>query len=454
MTRTSIPRLRSAALCFALCGPVWLCGCAARRLRVDYTSFEGAYADTSNQEVLLNLARLNQHDPTYFFKLGQIATSYHVQAGISGSAGYVTQGTTGTNIVGSGGPSLEFYSNPQFTFIPVNDDTTAQLLLKPIPAELFYVMYQQGWRADQLFRLMVDRIEIREPGKPWEVIHNVPSIDNALDYTRFLRVSALAYELQTHGFLLLRGRQEFEPSGAQSTKPPTAQDVLNAQGKNLVWRNEGGMWQLGQEVVTPYFYLNPNKLTQDDVTEIQRDMPQLDVGGINGVTALQQVLDILQHGFTIQENPNFTTEAATSLHSANSKQRPVEVHLILRSLIGMMAAAAQEQAGFANLMKTNPTILSNHFQQLVPLGEQRPILQLTWSPETSVIPPLVKLSYRNQTYMITDASNPQLSAGVFTGMTQYSWNQDVFRLICLLTAQVTVDISKFPLPEVLQLQTN
>lgn len=32
-------------------------------------------------------------------------------------------------------------------------------------------------------------------------------------------------------------------------------------------------------------------------------------------------------------------------------------------------------------------------------------------------------------------------------------NRDMFRLICRLSSQVTVDISKFPLPEVLQLRT-
>jgi hypothetical protein len=40
-------------------------GCsAAGRLKVDYTNYEDIYALTSNREMLLNLARLDQHDPT------------------------------------------------------------------------------------------------------------------------------------------------------------------------------------------------------------------------------------------------------------------------------------------------------------------------------------------------------------------------------------------------------
>src|SRR5208283_4437161 len=73
-------------------------GCGPRRVRADFTHYETSYGVTSNQEMLLNLARLNQHDPTYFFKLGQIATSYRMQAALSGNGNYVTQGTTGANV--------------------------------------------------------------------------------------------------------------------------------------------------------------------------------------------------------------------------------------------------------------------------------------------------------------------------------------------------------------------
>ena len=41
-----------------------LSACAPKRLKVDFTGFERAYAETSNQELLLNLARLENRDPT------------------------------------------------------------------------------------------------------------------------------------------------------------------------------------------------------------------------------------------------------------------------------------------------------------------------------------------------------------------------------------------------------
>src|ERR1700728_2085543 len=131
-------------------------GCAIHRVHADYIGFEKAYADTSNRELLLNLARLQNHDPTYFFKMGQITSSYRMAASVSGTGSYQTQSTIAkvANGIGTGTPALSYESDPLFQFIPVSDETNAQLLLKSIPPETFYILYQQGWRVDQLLRVM------------------------------------------------------------------------------------------------------------------------------------------------------------------------------------------------------------------------------------------------------------------------------------------------------------
>jgi hypothetical protein len=195
-------------------------GCAVHRVRMDYIGFEKAYADTSNHELLLNLARLQNHDPTYFFKLGQINSSYRMAATLTSTASYALQGTVpgGASPTGGGGPGLSYENDPAFQFIPVNDETNAQLLLKPIPPDTFYILFQQGWRMDQLMRLMVDRIEVTASapnGCNVMTYRNVPPAfghdgqlldpDQASAYATFLRIAAIAYGLQKHGDLLLRG---------------------------------------------------------------------------------------------------------------------------------------------------------------------------------------------------------------------------------------------------------
>ncbi len=435
MESKSLPSARYALLFAVGCALLSLSGCAARRLRTDYAGYENAYAVSANREMLLNLARLNQHDPTFFFKLGQITTTYKMLTALNGTGSKVVQGTIGTNIIGGGATNLSFEKDPVFQFIPVNDDATAQLLLKPIPSELFYGLYQQGWRVDQLFRLMVDRIEFREPDGTWDVIRNVPAPDNTFDYTRFLRISVLAYELQQRGYLLLRPHKEFVPlaKNLEYDRPPDAKDIIDARTKNFVYqKNEkDGKWLIGQEKVTAQFGLN-----RVNETQIIRDMPQLNLGGINGVTALKAMLTILQKGFTIQ--PTFSSAEPGGDEGTES------AHLVMRSMIGVLTAAAQEQEGFDELLIKNPTVDQvNKFSDLVPLVERRPILRLIWSSEDKVIEPLVQLTYGTKQYMVTDSDNaitPQ----------DNSWNRDVFRLISQIAAQVTVDISKFPLPTILQ----
>jgi hypothetical protein len=416
-----------------------LSGCAAARLRTDFAGYENAYADSSNREMLLNLARLSNHDPTFFFKLGQITTQYKMAAALGGNGSQVIQGTTnGTNLTGGGTTNLSFEKDPTFQFIPVNDDASAQLLLKPIPPELFEALYQQGWRADQLFRLLVDRIEFFDPTtKSWEVIRNVPAADNTYDFTRFLRISALAYELQRRGLLLLRPTQTFMSlaKGLEFDKAPEAKDVTDAQAKNNVYQqNANGKWQIGQNKVTYQFTLNG--VDPNTPATITADMPELKAGGDKNGTALAVILAVLKGGFTIQP----AVDAATAGNDENS----VAPHLVMRSMIGVLTAAAQEQDGFDSLLSKNPIVdQQNSFKSLVPLVEQRPLLRLNWKAEESVLNPLVILNYESRNYSITDITDPKTPE-------ETSWNRDLFRLISEIAAQVTVDISKFPVPLLLQ----
>ena len=229
----SSPLIRVPMLLLLAGATLLLAGCGPKRVRADFTHYENSYAVTSNQELLLNLARLEQHDPTYFFKLGQINFELS-HGGLSDRDwrhlhGSVSPPATGIP-TGNGTAPLLYENDPSFSFIPVNDQTNAQLLLQPVPENVFYSLFQQGWRVDQLFRLMVDRIEVTlppDPGSPTdkgcrvEVIRNVPppSIygtdfsQSATDidrYVTFLRVSAVVYALQKHGLLLLRGTNTFQ----------------------------------------------------------------------------------------------------------------------------------------------------------------------------------------------------------------------------------------------------
>jgi hypothetical protein len=456
------PNVQSARMTWATSGflvlvcvsILMLSGCAAKSLRVDYKQYEDAYARSSNRQMLLNLARLNQHHPTYFFKMGQISSQYRMQASVNGNGTYSPTGYP-AGAGGGGTPSLLYEKDPTFTFIPVNDDATAQQLLKPMPAELFYVLFQQGWRVDQLLRLMVDHIEYRpDPNSDQvQVIRNVASASNKDSYLTFLRISALCYHLQRRGHLVFSADQQFSPISATGVKftdtknAPQAKDISDAFAKNLVWQQDPknpDTWQLGQMVTVPKFKLSPGYLKGDKdhpsnvkSYEIEIDMPEL--AKVRSLDPTLQILDSNGLGFGILEN-------STPKDASNSAQNPHgSAQLVMRSLIGMMAAAAQEEDTFEGLMalaKADP------LQDPIPAVEMQPLLTLKWNrhDEKSLTPSLVQLDYMGTSYMVADqkADDPLKAS---------SWNRDNFRIITQLVSLVTVDISKFPVQQILQLRT-
>jgi hypothetical protein len=442
--------LASASLAVLCVSILILSGCAAKSLRVDYKKYEDAYAQSSNRQMLLNLARLNQHHPTYFFKMGQISTQYRMQAAVNGNGTYSPTGYP-AGAGGGGTPSVLYEKDPTFTFIPVNDDATAQQLLKPMPAELFYVLFQQGWRVDQLMRLMVDHIEYRPNPKSddVQVIRNVASVSNKDSYLTFLRVSALCYHLQRRGHLVFSADQKFTPitTGVKFTdskNAPQAKDIAEAYAKNLIWQQDpdkADSWELGQMVVVPKFKLTPRyvKADKDHPSnvkdyEIDIDMPEL--AKVRSLDPTLQILDSNGLGFGVS---GAIDPAKPDQNQAGSAQ------LVMRSLIGMMAAAAQEQDTFDGLMelaKVDPA------QDPIPAEEKRPLLTLNWNKqdEKALTPVLVSLNYMGKTYLVAD---PKVEDPLHAS----SWNRDNFRIITQLVSLVTVDISKFPVQQVLQLRT-
>ncbi len=484
------------------------CGCGPKRMQVDFRGYESAYANTSNRQLLLNLARLENSDPAYFFKLGQITSSYRAQASLS-TNGQLSSSSGAVQIpTGGGSPGIIYENDPTFQFIPVNDDTNARLLLEPIQPETFYALYQQGWRLDQLFRLLVDRIEITRPidirdangnvirhDCGVQVIRNAPPVslegiqdspersDALSEYVTFLRVSALVYELQRQGHLILGGSETLEPYASNSAisepggagKALLAKDQNDAVAKDNVWVQSGTGWVLEHKVFRPEFFLTPKKTLVDPTTHATVLVPDLeaikmDVSRLTELSsgvALDHALQVLSFGFSIengqsQEQTEQAVCSAVTGGAAAGGPPKMSARLVMRSMIGLMAAAAQEQRMFDQLMKYTEPIPQSHydedkkavpapFKQEVPPIEQEPLLRLTWTEDYKPADMLIRVSYRGADYEIADLAASGESAPQPENV---HWNRDVFRLINSLTSQVTVDISKFPLPEILQLHSD
>jgi hypothetical protein len=529
-----------------------LSGCGPKRLRQDFVGYEYGYAQTSNRELLLNLARLENHDPTYFFKIGQIASSYHMQSTLTGNGSYSLQTTNPGFGAPIGGSALGFnYENdPSFTFIPVNDDTNAQFLLKPIDPAQFYALYLQGWRVDQLFRLMVERVEMTVPkytadkkvaGCTVVTFRNLPPQTSVVpaagtperraydvrlsQYVVFLRIAAILYELQRNGKLVLTGTNPFVAydvnsgipddgsgrppaltadtnateggpvanaltSAARANPPgdvtasggmdakgkgPQASDLINALSKDAVWELQNGKWYLGHKVTGAAFYLQYYESPIADMSKAPGEIAKLEEMLVNAMPQLasgdpsngpshslvNNVLQAIANGFTVTPPDTQTLGLCPSGPDAGKATS----RLVMRSMLGIMAAAAQEQEAFKSLMKSDPNVTSDaeealdnaaalkgvppmpktdgkKFSENIPSVERLPLLTLQGGGEQ----PLIKVSYAGKTYEIANTRDEGEKA-----VGNEYWDRDVFRLVNQLSSQVTVDISKFPLPSILQL---
>jgi hypothetical protein len=83
------------------------------------------------------------------------------------------------------------------------------------------------------------------------------------------------------------------------------------------------------------------------------------------------------------------------------------------------------------------------FLEAVPVVERLPLLRLTGATEDQETQPIIQVNYRGTNYCIADTKSAD-------GTDNQYWNRDMFRLINQLTSQVTVDVSKFPLTEILR----
>ena len=174
---------------FALFGLVLLTGCIGpdKALQNGYVDFDKAYADASNKQLLLNLARLANDDPVQFIQLGSFSAQYQYTYGGSLNSSYslampekylAGQTTTTGSTPPTGGNTATYsYSTvsnpllvggslnggvtetPIFQYFPLTGTNLVEDVLAPISDKVFLTFYDQGYPADLVARTMVASVQ-------------------------------------------------------------------------------------------------------------------------------------------------------------------------------------------------------------------------------------------------------------------------------------------------------
>ncbi|MDO9103408.1 MAG: hypothetical protein Q7U57_00465 [Methylovulum sp.] len=187
------------------------------------------YADLSNEQMLMNLARRANSHSSYFMQMSSINSSFSFGATMGGTfTDSRTIGAVVANVLTKafsfvGTLGLSATESPNFSFTPLSGEVFATSLFSPIDTKVFFEQLRQGVPVDQLMRILLVSVNLEYPSGKKMVLNNMP--DNKLrphNFRNFLRLAALTRQLQLNQALninVVKGENVLEI-------PPEAGDLL------------------------------------------------------------------------------------------------------------------------------------------------------------------------------------------------------------------------------------
>lgn len=119
----------------------------------DQFDYNAAIAESSQQQLLVNLVRLRYAEAPVFLKVSSVISQYSRIASVNAGAA-ANAGLSGDNTASVGG-GLAWADRPTITYSPVSGQEFSQNLLTPIPPRALFEMMQAGWPAELVLRLSV-----------------------------------------------------------------------------------------------------------------------------------------------------------------------------------------------------------------------------------------------------------------------------------------------------------
>jgi hypothetical protein len=138
-------------------------GCAARgakRVPRDRFDYNAAIAQSTREQILLNIVRSRYLEVPVFLTVSSVLTQYEYDSSIG--LGGIFESGAGTNDIFSGDTNLRFSERPTITYLPVEGQEFSAHLLSDIPSEIIFAAAQAGWAIDIFMRIGVQRLGATE----------------------------------------------------------------------------------------------------------------------------------------------------------------------------------------------------------------------------------------------------------------------------------------------------
>jgi len=138
-------------------------GCAARgakRVPGDRFDYNGAIAQSTREQMLLNIVRSRYLEVPVFLTVSSVLTQYEYDNSVGLTA--ILEFGSGTTDRGIGEANLRFSERPTITYLPVEGQEFSAHLLSDIPSEIIFAAAQAGWPVDVFMRIGIQRFGAAE----------------------------------------------------------------------------------------------------------------------------------------------------------------------------------------------------------------------------------------------------------------------------------------------------
>jgi hypothetical protein len=398
-------------------------GCSAPALRTSFNGYSGVYAEVSNQQMLLNLARCANGHPPYFLQLGQINSSYQFSRSLNGAVPEGNSGSQSTTFdaagrvasrtlnkivgLGSANYNIGATEQPTFSYTPLSGSVFSQAVLVPINSQVLFTLMQEGVPVDQLFRVLVHSIEFDGDGVRHTFINN-PDREHAKQFADFLIMCGLARELQDAGVMGVDTKTSIDPAPAPSFANPSLEDAMKAAASGL--------------------FLQPDPADKDKFRLVKPN-------STTGFKFDERAGEVFKK---LAKNPEYNIQTAGILSTAPSKANGMSIQL--RPFIGVLRSVSNEGVLFDQLVSDSKKT-GYDFLAHIPKSQRQPILRIDWSKQSGkTVSALSSVRYFGKRYEITDLVDSQRG----------TYNRDVFSLLNTLFNQVMFDPNKLPTQQLIR----
>ncbi|MEO1029360.1 MAG: hypothetical protein AAFX02_09925 [Pseudomonadota bacterium] len=143
-----------------LVAALFMSGCAtnfgAKGVAPAGFNYNQAIAQTTNEQLLLNLVKLRYRDTPVFLEIESVTTQRTYATDASIASAFPFSGISDGSSVLSGGAS--YVESPTVQYAPLHGEKFASNLLAPIPPETIVLLSSSGWSLERLLLCCVERV--------------------------------------------------------------------------------------------------------------------------------------------------------------------------------------------------------------------------------------------------------------------------------------------------------